>query len=323
MIDLAVPETVTTPFVVATAQPPHDPGAVARAGVRQPLAADLLSTPLVQIRTLPAGESGYADLLGSAAWAGQEDRGLLHKLNHHVVVLGHIPPVSQPGHGQATREIARVIAEACDGIVYDAWSHQVLPHDFKYAAEHPEFCLADDWLATFVTGDRADDRASDRASGRAGDEGPDDAHDLRLMTAGLHRFGLPELEAQQVPARNVFAAVTLLRCLAVTLLSEHWDWLACNPGARSRRLDRHVWIEGRDIWRYWAAEPKSTAASRVRVRLDQTGQDDATGAPGRMPLPYVSVGPPADFMASTGEWWNDVVDLAMPYVAAAPRRMAA
>jgi hypothetical protein len=303
MIDLDVPETVATPFVVATEQPLRDPASVARARVRHPLAVDLLGTPLVQIRTVPVGESGYAELTESAAWARPEDRYLLHKFTHHIVVMGHIPPVSQPDHGQATRAIARVIAEACEGVVYDAWSHQMLPHDFRYGVEHPEFCLADEWLATFISGS---DRPRGESAGR-----------LQLMTAGLHRFALPELEARKVPLGNVFAAVTLLRCLAVTLLYEHWDWLACNPGTRSRRLPQHAWVEGRDVWRYWAAEPKNAVGGRVRVRLERTGQD------GPEMLPYLAVGPPADFPGPVGEWWNDVVDLAMPYVSEAPRRMAA
>lgn len=299
MIDLDVPETVATPFVVATAQPLYDPLAVARARVRLPLAADLLATPLVQFRTLPACESGFADLMAGAAWASPDDRCHLHKLTHHIIVMGHVPPVSQPDHGQAIRAITRAIAEACEGVVYDAWSHQVLPHDFRFGVEHPEFCLADDWLATFISGGGA----------------PDDG--LQLMTAGLHRFALPELEAPRVPVANVFAAVTLLRCLAVTLLSEHWDWLACNPGTRSRPLRQHAWAEGRHVWRYWAAEPREEVTGRVRVRFSRTN--------GVAPeaLPYLSVGPPADFNAPLREWWNDVVDLAMPYVSEAPRRMAA
>jgi hypothetical protein len=298
MIDLDIPETVTTPFVVATEQPLRDAPAVARARVRLPLAADLLDTPLVQIHTMPAGISGYADLMASAAWARPEERDLLDKFSHHLVVLGHIPPVSQPDHSQATRAIARALAEACDGVVYDAWSHQVLPHDFRFGVEHPEFCLADDWLATFISGD-------------------DGADGLHMMTAGLHRFALPELEATGIPAGNVFAAVTLLRCLSVTLLSEHWDWLACNPGARSRPLPAHAWVQGRDVWRYWAAEPKDPVGGRVRVRLRPVTEEAPES------LPYVSVGPPADFSAPLSEWWNDVVDLAMPYVSEAPRRMAA
>jgi hypothetical protein len=420
VIDLDIPKTVATPFVIATARPLHDPASIARARVRQPLAAGLLNSSLVQICTLPAGESGYSDLMESAAWARPEDRRLLRKLTHHTVVMGHVPPVSQPDHGQAIRAIARVIAEACDGIVYDAWSHQALPHDFRFGVEHPEFCLADDWLATFISGSDAPDRpsnlkdadhtecsdhaecfdrtttadragtsdpgASDRAgisdlngtSGtsdrvgtsdlngtsdrtgsthrlgapdRAGSPNrteslrrPDDLHDadspdrhartdrldridrgssgrtgggLHLVTAGMHRFALPELEATTVPISNVFAAITLLRCLAVTLLAEHWDWLACNPGAHSRRLPQHAWIQARDVWRYWAAEPKDAVAGRVRVRLDCTSEGDPDA------LPYLSVGPPADFGAPIAEWWNDVVDLAMPYVSEAPRRTAA
>jgi hypothetical protein len=299
MIDLDVPETVATPFVVATARPLPDPVEVARAQVRHPLAADLLDTPLVHVRTLPACESGFADLMAGAAWVSPDDRSVLRKLTHHTIVMGHVPPVSQPDHGQATRAIARAIAEACAGVVYDAWSHQVLPHDFRFGVEHPEFCLADDWLSTFISGD-----------GASGD-------DLRLTTAGLHRFALPELEAQRVPVGNVFAAVTLLRCLAVTLLSEHWDWLACNPGTRSRPLRQHAWAEGRDVWHYWAAEPREEVTGRVRVRFSRIDGD------GPKTLPYLAVGPPAGFNAPPREWWNDVVDLAMPYVSAAPRRMAA
>jgi hypothetical protein len=419
VIDLDIPKTIATPFVIATAQPLQDPASIARARVRQPLAAGLLNSSLVQICTLPAGESGYSDLMESAAWARSEDRRLLRKLTHHTVVMGHVPPVSQPDHGQAIRAIARVIAEACDGIVFDGWSHQVLPHDFRFGAEHPEFCLADDWLAMFISASDTPDRpsnlkdadhpgisdraaTSDRAGapgsaglsdrarlsgrvgisgravtsnragapGRAGFSGRavtsdpagapdsagapdragspdrtdglrrlDDPHQtggsdhldrtdhgttsgpagggLHLVTAGMHRFALPEIEATRVPIGNVFAAITLLRCLAVTFLEEHWDWLACNPGARSRRLPHHAWVEPRDVWRYWAAKPKDVIAGRVRVRLDCTGEDGPDG------FPYLSVGPPADFGAPIAEWWNDVVDLAMPYVSKAPRRTAA
>jgi hypothetical protein len=365
VIDLDIPKTIATPFVIATAQPLQDPASIARARVRQSLAAGLLNSSLVQICTLPAGESGYSDLMESAAWARSEDRRLLRKLTHHIVVMGHAPPVSQPDHGQAIRAIARVIAEACDGIVFDGWSHQVLPHDFRFGAEHPEFCLADDWLAMFISASDAPDRpsnlkdadhagisdrtvTSDRAGspGRAGspdrtdglrrlddphqtggsdhldrtDRGNTSGHaggGLHLVTAGMHRFALPEIEATRVPIGNVFAAITLLRCLAVTFLEEHWDWLACNPGARSRRLPHHAWVEPRDVWRYWAAKPKDAIAGRVRVRLDCTGEDGPDG------FPYLSVGPPADFGAPIAEWWNDVVDLAMPYVSKAPRRTAA
>jgi hypothetical protein len=395
VIDLDIPKTIATPFVIATAQPLQDPASIARARVRQPLAAGLLNSSLVQICTLPAAESGYSDLMESAAWVRSEDRRLLRKLTHHTVVMGHVPPVSQPDHGQAIRAIARVIAEACDGIVFDGWSHQVLPHDFRFGTEHPEFCLADDWLAMFISASDAPDRpsnlrdadhagisdravTSDRAgapgsaglsdrarpSGRVGISGRavtsnragasdcagssdrtdglrrlDDPHPtggfdhlgrtdrgntsghagggLHLVTAGMHRFALPEIEATRVPIGNVFAAITLLRCLAVTFLEEHWDWLACNPGARSRRLPHHAWVEPRDVWRYWAAEPKDAIAGRVRVRLDCTGEDGPDG------FPYLSVGPPTDFGAPIAEWWNDVVDLAMPYVSKAPRRTAA
>jgi hypothetical protein len=55
----------------------------------------------------------------------------------------------------------------------------------------------------------------------------------------------------------------------------------------------------------------------VRVRLNRTGES------GLDALPYLSVGPPADFGAPIAEWWNDVVDLALPYVSEAPRRTAA
>jgi hypothetical protein len=293
MIDLDIPETVTTPFVVATAHPLDDPVAAARSRVR-PLAAGLLEAERVRIRTRPAGESGFADLLTAAAWVRPDERHLLDKADQHIVVTGSIPPVSQPGHGQALREVARVIAGCCDGLVYDAWSHQVLAHDFRFAAERPDFCLADDWLAVFISG---------------GGDG------LRLVTAGLHRFAMAELEAADVPTDNLFAAVTLLRCLAVALLAEHWDWLACHPGERRRRLEQAARADGRDIWRYWAVEPRDAGRVRVRLQPSDGGRHDG--------LSYLTVTPPADFDATVATWWNDVVDLAMPFVPETPRHLPA
>jgi hypothetical protein len=286
-MEFRVPDAVHASFVIATAHPPYDPVALARARTRPPLAAALLRTPLVRIRTYQTGESGYADLLGHAE-AGDP----VHKATHHIVVTARIPPVSQPEHGQALRAIARVVAASCDGAVYDPWSRCLLPHDFRFGAEHPEFCLADGWLTAWFA--------------RA-----------RLTTAGLRRFGLPELEAPVVPRGNRPAAVTLLRCLAVAMLSEHWDWLACNPGAAIRRLPSHAWAEGRDVWRYWACEPAGPVGGRVRVRFGRS----ARHGPGE-PM-SLSIGPPADFGASTATWWNDVVDLAMPYVPETLRSLAA
>lgn len=295
MIDLTLPETVAAPFVVAAPHPLDDPAAAARGRVRLPLAAELLGSSLLRVRVRPPAESGYADLMGVAAWVRPEERHLLAKARQHIVITGQAPPVSQPGHAQAAREIARAVAEACDGVIYDSWSHQVLPHAFRFGSEHPEFCLADDWLATFV--------------GR-------DAGDLRLVTAGLHRFGFPEIEAARVPEGNLPAAITLLRCLAVGLLAEHWDWLACHPGAQRRRIPDETWAEGIDVWRYWGAEPGEVLGGRVRVRLSRVaGTDDG--------LPYLAAGPPGDFDAGAAAWWSDVVDLAMPYVPEAPRRMTA
>lgn len=293
MIDLDIPDTVTTPFIVATAHPLDDPVGAARSRVR-PFAAELLDAGKVRIRTRPAGESGFAGLLAGAAWVRPDERHLLDKADRHIVVTGAIPPVSQPGHGQAVREIARVIAGCCDGVVYDAWSHQVLAHDFRFAAERADFCLADDWLAVFVSG---------------GDRG------LRLATAGLHRFALSELEAADVPPDSLFAGVTLLRCLAVGLLGEHWDWLACHPGERRRGLRQVARADGRDIWRYWAVQPRDAGRVRVRLRPSDGGPHDG--------LAYLTVTPPADFDAGAATWWTDVVDLAMPFVPETPRRLAA
>ncbi|MCO5972061.1 hypothetical protein [Actinoallomurus soli] len=305
MIDLTVPASVAAPFVVATAHPLDDPVRAARGRVSLPLAAELLGSSLLRVRGRPVAESGYADLIRTAARARPDEAHLLDGARHHIVITSHAPPVSQPAHAQAVRDIARAVAEACDGVVYDAWSHQVLPRAFRLGPEHPEFCLADDWLATFVTGEEG------------GEEGRGEKDELHLVTAGLHRFGFPELEAAAVPGGNLFAAVTLLRCLAVGLLDEHWAWLACNPGAPLRRVPAEARVDGADVWRYWAAEPTGAAGAPVRVRLSPAPPERADG------LPYLVVGPPAGFDAPAALWWNDVVDLAMPYVPEAPRRTAA
>lgn len=289
MFHLEIPENVPTPFIVATARPSEDPRAAAKARVRLPLAAELLATDLVELHTMPAGESGYADLMDDAAWLEPSERYLLDKARHHTVVLGHAPPVSQPGHAQAARAIARAVAETCDGVVYDGWSHQVMPYDFRFGAEHAEFCLADDWIAQFI-GERS------------------------IVTAGMHRFALPELEAAGVPGENTLAAITLLRTLAVNMLAEHWDWLACHPGERIRPLSPLVFADSRDLWRYWASEPDGSVRGGVSVMLQPDPDQE---------LPFLRVGPPDVFDASLATWWNDVVDLTMPYVSAMPPRMVA
>jgi hypothetical protein len=295
MIHFEVPEIVPSAFIVATADPHVDPAAFDR--IEPPLGPvvrDLLGTPLLEISTYPAHEVELTELIAGSAWVRPEEQPLLETVTHHVVVASHGPPTAQPQYAQAARAAARVVAAASDGIVYDVGSHQTLPSEFRATPERQEFCLGDDWLAVFIAGDSDDT--------------------VEVATVGLCRFGLLDLVANGVPTEHCFGGIMLLRALAVGLLERQWRGLVQDPGDRTLRVERDLWVEVRDAWRYWGVSPPPVT-DRIRVGLGMSSDVfDRTPA-------ILTVGPPSATQARN--WWRRVVTPAMPNLTEAPDQAAA
>jgi hypothetical protein len=320
-LTLAVPDTVTSQFVVATANPPRDPCAAARAYLpdRQAavarLAGDLLDTPLLEVGIEDAERSEFAAVLAEASPSGGHsylaDQGLR---THHLVVTSHAPPLAQPEHAQAARAVARILAALSEGVVYDSQTGQVLPDRLRAEAEPGWFRLADDWLPVLVSGAPRDDS---REPGGGSRGTADAAASTSMETAGLRRFGLPELVLDEAPTTGWPRPLNLLRGVAARLLTDHWDWLRRHPGETYRDLGAHLWVEARDVWGYWGAAPAFGDDLRLRVRLD-SASGDCPGAP-----PTLALGPPAEFPGDRRAWVETSVAPAMPPMTDWPRDQAA
>jgi hypothetical protein len=293
VVSFTVPETVTAPFVVLTARPPSEVVALARRHVAVPhrrLARDIIGTPFLRIGTYAARDSAFDTLLTQAPWAHPAEEYRLGSVTHHIVISARFSPRSQPAHTQAARATARVIASACDGLIYDAATHQILPFATRRLRERRAFFLGDDWLSVFV--------------------GDEKGGIVRASTVGLHRFGLPEFDAPDVPAASWAAAVSLLRCFAACTLAEHWEWLVLHPGGTDRELADDVLLESKLIWDYWGVDaPSNGECVRFRV-LD--------GRPYDVPCwPVMRIRPPIEFHGSERLWWEEVVRPSIPFI---PRR---
>ncbi|MFG2004693.1 hypothetical protein ACGFNU_36625 [Spirillospora sp. NPDC048911] len=176
------------------------------------------------------------------------------KARHHILVHSTAAPSDQPRHAQAARLVARVLATVMSGDLVDLDSSQLL----STSTEPDRFVLGDEWIGVFV----------------ALAEGRDAEHCVRAGTAGMHRFGLPEIMATEVPYGHMLTAANILRALAFRLLSD---------GALSRN---HL-LDPDDLLRFWGAHPAYPAKPRhpngpdQAIRADQADHTGDAGEVGR------------------------------------------
>lgn len=340
-LTIDIPDAVTSHFVIATATPPRDPAGEVRERLAWQgdeslprLAAELLDTPLLEIRL---DRSTWSDFAADMAVAAKRDGAALARLEratHHLVVANHAPPLAQPEHAQAARSVARILASVSDGVIYDARCEQLLPRRLRDHPEPAEFRLADHWLSAFVIGDppgQPSRHTPDDESDEAAHDDPDACPEcdgvpggyapprtVHVETGGLHRFGLPDLVLSGASPMAWLRPLNLLRGVAVRMLEEHFDWLRQHPGETPRELGDHLWIGARDVHAFQAPEGVARRTSaRVRVRLTRA-PDASPGAP-----PFLRIGPPAEFAGSRREWLETVVAPAIPSVTGWPRTAAA
>jgi hypothetical protein len=121
---------------------------------------------------------------------------------------------------------------------------------------------------------------------------------LWVTTKGLGRFGLPELQALNVPPQHGGPWSRVMLGLASRLLDLWLDALRARNGAAFARVPAEVEIGGDDIA---AADGSGTAGGgRVRVRLafDPASGDHADS--------FLTVQPPDDHPGSAGEFMSGV-----------------
>lgn len=286
-ITVCIPETVPSTFVIATSAPPAEPAVTAERHLHPLLAPplraaarELLSGPLLRAAVCPARISPWRAALADAARApALEDR--LRAATHHIVLTAHAPPRAHPVRAQAVRAIARALAFARAGVVYDAQTVCLIGPAARGDVEPATFRLADDWLSMAV------------ASG------------LEVTSRGLARFGLPELSVAAVPADRLLTAVSLLRGTAVHLLAGHWARLAGGDGRSSHTIEARLRVSTADLSQYWGREGleawcsagPDTASAELRL-------EEAPGDAGRL-----SVRPPyGDGPAAMAAWLSGPVE---------------
>ncbi|GAA4150613.1 hypothetical protein [Actinomadura keratinilytica] len=257
------PETVTSRFLVSAGEPlPADvSGLLGTGGGPAALARELHARSALTLREHRPRAEWLAHLGGTS---GRLQR--LQDARHHMLVHVRGAPDDAPRHAQAARQAARLLAAAAGGLVVDVDSYQVV---HTSPAERERFVLGDQWIGVFVAGDRTLVRAD---------------------TWGLHRFGLPELVARDVPLGHLLTAVNLLRVLAFRLFSRR----------RAGAVPGTLLVDGADLLRFWGARP--VPAGRFMVRL-APGTGGCRGC--RSALEVAPTGRGAG-------WWDDGPGRALP-----------
>lgn len=281
---LSVPETTTTRFLIAT-DDESAPG-IQRLGDLLPaeglarIARDLLASPLLLVTGCSAADSPWTSRLRGLG-GGEGELAALRSARRHLVVTSIAAPAAQPRQAQAARLVARTLAAATGGRVADLAANQVLGD--PTGPEPDRFLLCDGWLGLFLT--------------------PGEGRTMRADTAGLHRFGLPELVACQIPYGRMLTAVTVLRGLAARLLAEHRTWLSVDPVAAVWRVPVDLSLHPDDILRYWGVHhPGLGGPIPLRLTICSTGCLDCdTG---------LRLTPPGD--RPEPEWWERTAAPAIP-----------
>ncbi|KAB2346812.1 hypothetical protein [Actinomadura rudentiformis] len=303
-ITFPVPATTTSRFIVAADDMPQDVHSLAcgtSASAYEAHVNGRLGTPQLKIERADPGQLRW-DLSQITTSRRSHREAALGEADHIAVVTTVGPATDQPRGVQVARAAATAIATATDGIAADLVTGQVVAG----GDERPRFVLADDWLGDVLPPFRANGRCTT----------PDPEHDLegvngcacvRLMTRGLRRFGLPELQISDIACPHDSAALNILRTTARRLLTDHWSWLATGPADRSRTIDADLTLTTGDYDEFWGVPRGDPSDTTFQVRL--------------RPLTprLISVGPPDGFLGTVNDWlWGGTLPTCITTTSAQP-----
>jgi hypothetical protein len=285
---LTVPGVVTARFLVAT-----DARAVPGAGYlrdavghRGPgrVAAGLLGSGRLTVEPVTEVTGELKERLHRLGGPPERLRDVFGAARH-ITVTAATAPDGRPRGAQAARLTARVLAAAVRGTVADLDSGRILPPEDGPPAEPGRFVLGRDWAPVYITLE------------------PDDATRARAETAGLHRFGLPEVAVRRVPYGSMLTAANLARGLAWQLFAEQAAWLGRGGGGGPREIHAERFVSGADVMNFWGAPKPANTAEAARVRLGWTD----SGCPD---CPAAIEAHPASEDDDT--WWSGSAARAMP-----------
>ncbi|MFA1548687.1 hypothetical protein [Actinomadura chokoriensis] len=235
-LTLPVPETLYGTYAVALAEPLADPAALARDHVTRhtppPLRAlvlGMLGSPMLTLDQRPATDFPPlpADLL-AAYGAASPDLEAISSAPFLIAVRAAYRPGRPPAHEWASRAVAGALGAATDSPVIDVFTPQVLtPARLLRSLPGPDGAVRlTDWMLLPHT------------------SSPDG---FFVTTKGLARFGLPELQTENVPPDLVEPWGRVLNGLARRVLDLWLDELPAGEQPLTVEIPETVSVGLQDI----------------------------------------------------------------------------
>jgi hypothetical protein len=285
-IVLSVPETVVATYVVATDRPPADPAAAARAAAERiegPLrdaVLGMLDGPLMSVTVATIAEAPPLPIEHLRIFGAPPERlRAVLSATHLVVCQAVFGAGWPPAHEWHARAVAAGIAADTGGTLVDLFTPQVLDPDAALASlPGPDGRTA---LSRWVVVPQS-----------AGDRG------LWMTTRGLGRFGLPELQVNDVPPTLARAWTSALTGIARALVVRWAQAVERANGEAFVRIAKELTVTAGDAVRAYGDIPGPEAEARstlIQLRLDL--DEDS----------ILTVVPPDEFSYSAGEFLAGVV----------------
>jgi uncharacterized protein YegJ (DUF2314 family) len=283
---VAVPEMLQALYVLPTSRPPADLQewpAMAAARVDQPLrelVEHIVTSGMLAVDVRAAGElpPWPAEVL-QAFGAGESALALLTSASHAILVQSWFRPGWPPAHEWTARVVAGQLAARLDVPVFDVFTPRLVDADtLLHSLPDAERVLRlTEWVLV------------PQSAGPAG---------LWLTTKGLGRFGLPELQAVDVPPQFGGAWTNVLSGLGSRLLTLWSQALEeqCQQGDGPAfvTLPGELEIGEPDVAQAYGRPSRGKGSARVALRLDPSSDLDQDV--------FLTVVPPASFPASAGEF---------------------
>lgn len=282
-IVLSVPELLSATYLVPTDRPPADPrGLAAELVEREPdgplraMVARLLDSELVQIAARPAAPQSLPPTHVLAMFgAAREDLDRVQGATHVVVVEVTYRAGWPPVHEWAGRLVGVLLADELGAPLIDAFVPSVVPLD--KARRSLEGVAPVDWILVL----------NSHAS-----EG------MWFTTTGLGRWGLPELQAVNVPPQLTNPWTSVMNGVAGVLVGR---WLAAIGDGEPPpfvEVSATLPIDRHDIGHAYNREEEGQAMVEVAFVLDPP-VDPTRDA-------FLTISPPEHWAGSSGEFFADV-----------------
>jgi hypothetical protein len=259
MLTVPLPESRLSVYLVPTCAPPAAPAEAAAEQVRRHLRAPLRDRTLqllestLRIEVAPVDEFPALEAPWLAAF-GADDAQLrnVRAATHAIAVVNTYAPAGPAAHLWAGRAVAYALGTGLGAPVVD----EALPR--LVDAEQLGRSLPDAAgvvpLASWITALHSPDE-----------------HGYWCTTFGLARFGLPDLQAVDVPLAYGGLWPIVLTGLAQRLVEIWGPEIRARPGAPAAELPEVVTVSAADIRAAYGRSPAGRGAAELRLRLDVEG----------------------------------------------------